>query len=57
MLETTPASYDRVMAINLRGPFFLTQMVARRMVAEAGFTRFKSHDFDNPINAYYEVRP
>jgi 2-polyprenyl-3-methyl-5-hydroxy-6-metoxy-1,4-benzoquinol methylase len=31
--------------------------VARAMTAEAGFTRFKSHDFDNPINAYYEVRP
>jgi 2-polyprenyl-3-methyl-5-hydroxy-6-metoxy-1,4-benzoquinol methylase len=31
--------------------------VARAMTAEAGFTRFKSHDFDNPINSYYEVRP
>ncbi|HKV55206.1 MAG TPA: class I SAM-dependent methyltransferase [Candidatus Binataceae bacterium] len=31
--------------------------VARKMTAEAGFTRFKSHDFNNPINAYYEVRP
>ncbi len=32
-LETTPESYDRVMGINLRGPFFLTQRVARHMVA------------------------
>jgi 2-polyprenyl-3-methyl-5-hydroxy-6-metoxy-1,4-benzoquinol methylase len=31
--------------------------VARKMTAEAGFTRFKAHDFSNPINAYYEVRP
>ena len=31
--------------------------VARAMTAEAGFSRFKSYDFDNPINAYYEVRP
>lgn len=30
---------------------------ARRMSAEAGFTRFKCHDFDNPLNAYYEVQP
>ena len=30
---------------------------ARRMVGAAGFTRFASHDFDNPINAYFEVRP
>jgi len=30
---------------------------SRRMTAEAGFTRFATKDFDNPINAYYEVRP
>jgi len=30
---------------------------AREMTAEAGFTRFKIHDFDNPVNVYYEVRP
>lgn len=30
---------------------------AREMTAEAGFTRFQRHDFDNPLNAYYEVRP
>jgi NAD(P)-dependent dehydrogenase (short-subunit alcohol dehydrogenase family) len=33
ILETTPASYDRVMGINARGAFFLTQNVARRMAA------------------------
>jgi len=32
LLETTPESYDRVMDINLKGPFFLTQLVARHMV-------------------------
>jgi 3-oxoacyl-[acyl-carrier protein] reductase len=32
LLETTEASYDEVMATNLRGPFFLTQLVARRMI-------------------------
>jgi NAD(P)-dependent dehydrogenase (short-subunit alcohol dehydrogenase family) len=32
LLETTPASWDRVLANNLRGPFFLTQAVARTMV-------------------------
>jgi 3-oxoacyl-[acyl-carrier protein] reductase len=30
MLEATPESFDRLIAINLRGPFFLTQAVARR---------------------------
>lgn len=33
ILETTPESYDRVMAINLRGAFFLTQTVANHLVA------------------------
>lgn len=32
ILETTPESYDRVMGINARGPFFFTQSVARWMV-------------------------
>jgi 3-oxoacyl-[acyl-carrier protein] reductase len=32
LLETTEPSYDEVMATNLKGPFFLTQLVARRMI-------------------------
>jgi len=32
LLETTPESWDRVLGINLRGPFFLTQAVARTML-------------------------
>jgi SAM-dependent methyltransferase len=39
------------------GTLGFPEPVARKMVTAAGFTRFKSHDFDNPINAYYEVRP
>jgi 2-polyprenyl-3-methyl-5-hydroxy-6-metoxy-1,4-benzoquinol methylase len=31
--------------------------VAERMCREAGFTRFRVHDFDDPANLYYEVRP
>ena len=31
--------------------------VARRMAEEAGFTRFRKHDFQNPLNDYYEIRP
>ena len=34
ILETTPESYDRVMNINLKGPFFLSQRVARQMIAQ-----------------------
>jgi 3-oxoacyl-[acyl-carrier protein] reductase len=33
LLETEPASFDRLMRINLRGPFFLTQKVAKQMIA------------------------
>jgi NAD(P)-dependent dehydrogenase (short-subunit alcohol dehydrogenase family) len=32
-LEVTPADYDAVMALNLRGAFFIAQAVARRLVA------------------------
>jgi NAD(P)-dependent dehydrogenase (short-subunit alcohol dehydrogenase family) len=34
ILETTPASFDRVLSINLRGPFFLTQRIAGQMIAQ-----------------------
>ncbi|SED21882.1 NAD(P)-dependent dehydrogenase, short-chain alcohol dehydrogenase family [Rhizobiales bacterium GAS188] len=36
MLETSPESFDRLIAVNLRGPFFLTQAVARRWLGESG---------------------
>ena len=32
ILDATEESYDRVMNINLKGPYFLTQLVARHMV-------------------------
>ncbi len=32
ILEATPESFDRVMSINIRGAFFLTQKVARLMI-------------------------
>ena len=33
VLKMSEASYDEVMGVNLRGPFFLTQAVARHMLA------------------------
>ncbi len=39
------------------GTLGLSEPLARQMVAEAGFTRFTRHDFGNPVDAYYEVRP
>ncbi len=35
ILEETPASYDRLLAVNLRGPFFLTQKAAPHLLAAA----------------------
>jgi NAD(P)-dependent dehydrogenase (short-subunit alcohol dehydrogenase family) len=35
VLDVTPASFDELLAVNLRGTFFLTQAVARRMLAES----------------------
>lgn len=34
ILETTPESYDRLLSINARGPFFLTQKIANQMVKQ-----------------------
>jgi NAD(P)-dependent dehydrogenase (short-subunit alcohol dehydrogenase family) len=34
ILETTDESFDRLIDINLRGPFFLTQRVANQMIAQ-----------------------
>ncbi len=39
MLEVTPESFDRSVAVNLRGTFFLTQAVSRRFLAADGRTR------------------
>lgn len=34
ILETTEASFDEILSVNLRGPYFLTQMVANWMIAQ-----------------------
>jgi len=39
------------------GTLGFNESVARQAAAEAGFSRFMRHDFENPMNAYYEVRP
>src|SRR5205814_9681624 len=35
LLEATEASFDRLININLKGPYFLTQLIARRMIDQA----------------------
>ena len=34
LLEATPESFDELLATNLKGPYFLTQKIARRMIEE-----------------------
>lgn len=55
VLETSPESYDRVMTINARGPFFLTQKVAKQMIQQRqNDPSIKSYIiFISSISAYY----
>ncbi|MCC6641351.1 MAG: methyltransferase domain-containing protein [Deltaproteobacteria bacterium] len=39
------------------GTLGLHAALLRRMVEEAGFTRFESLDFGHPVNAFYAIRP
>ncbi len=39
------------------GTLGLPESVARKMTAEAGFTRFVVRNFGNALNSFYEVRP
>lgn len=39
------------------GTLGLPESVARKMTAEAGFTRFTVRDFGSALNSFYEVRP
>lgn len=41
ILDVEPQDFDRVLAVNLRGTFFLTQQVARWMISAAGATPVK----------------
>lgn len=54
ILETSPQSYDRVLSINARGAFFLTQTFARHMVHQAGedVSRKPCIIFISSISAY-----
>lgn len=54
ILEATEESFERLMAINLQGPYFLTQLVANRMVAwkQEGVTPEPRIVFITSISAY-----
>lgn len=51
MMAVTPERFDEQMAVNLRGPFFLTQEVARRWLAEPPPARPRSIITISSVNA------
>ena len=51
LLDLTPASFDRCMAVNLRGTFFLTQCVARAMIAAPAKSAYRSIITITSVNA------
>ncbi|MCU0643962.1 MAG: 3-ketoacyl-ACP reductase [bacterium] len=55
VLETSPESYDRLMTINTRGPFFLTQKIAKQMIQQHQKDPSKTQYiiFISSISAYY----
>ncbi|WP_077001208.1 3-ketoacyl-ACP reductase [Variovorax sp. KK3] len=52
LLEATPESFDQLMRVNLRGPFFLTQKLARRFVARGAGHAYRSIVNISSANAY-----
>jgi len=54
ILEATEESFDHVLAINLKGPYFLTQLAARRMIEwkQAGVVETPRIVFITSISAY-----
>lgn len=44
LLEANESSFDRVLRINLKGPYFLTQLAAKWMVQQTGTGRTKKGD-------------
>ena len=51
MLELTPESFDRCVAVNLRGAFFLTQAVAKRWIKAGASETYRSVVTISSVNA------
>lgn len=55
LLEATPESFDRVLGINLRGPYFLTQAFARRVIELRGPLDALPEPPDGPVATVVNV--
>jgi 3-oxoacyl-[acyl-carrier protein] reductase len=53
LLEASEASFDRLININLKGPYFLTQLVAREMIREVSdeATKARSDEGEDAVDA------
>lgn len=52
LLEATPESFDELIRVNLRGPFFLTQRLATRFLERASDGQYRSIINISSANAY-----
>lgn len=52
LLDVSPGSFDRLMRVNLRGPFFLTQSVAQRFLARPQASNYRSIINVSSANAF-----
>jgi NAD(P)-dependent dehydrogenase (short-subunit alcohol dehydrogenase family) len=52
LLEATPESFDLLFRVNLRGPFFLTQKLARRFIERKSDEAYRSIINVSSANAY-----
>ncbi|MDR3107261.1 MAG: 3-ketoacyl-ACP reductase [Bifidobacteriaceae bacterium] len=50
LLVATPTEFDRAINVNLRGPYFLTQLVANQLIAQRGATARASQPAGTIIN-------
>lgn len=55
LLEATPESFDRVLGINLRGPYFLTQAFANRVIDLRGPLTALPEPPDGPVATVINV--
>ena len=56
LLPLTPVGLSEPGGAGL-GTIGLPPGAAEQLTRDAGFTQFRVHDFDDPANLYYEVRP
>ena len=55
LLVATTDEFDRVLSINLRGPYFLTQLVANQMIAQRDLERSDAREGSGVVGSIVNV--